>query len=77
VGDTLANGLDIRANGAIGISLRENGRYIAHLVRALLVSAPVTERENDRGCDKSPWLRQKAEAERRAAATRPMANHKG
>jgi hypothetical protein len=42
----------ILANGAIGISLRENGRYIAHSVRALFVSAPVPEREKDRGCDK-------------------------
>jgi hypothetical protein len=41
----------IRANGAIGISLRENGRHIAHSVSALLVSAPVPEREEDRGCD--------------------------
>jgi hypothetical protein len=40
-----------RANGAIGISLRENGKHIAHSVRALLVSAPVPEREKDRGCD--------------------------
>jgi hypothetical protein len=41
----------IRANGAIGISLRENGRLIAHSVKALLVSAPVPEKEEDRGCD--------------------------
>jgi hypothetical protein len=41
----------IRANGAIGISLREHGRHIAHSVRTLLVSAPVPEREEDRGCD--------------------------
>jgi hypothetical protein len=41
----------IRANGAIYISLRENGRHMAHSVRALLVSAPVPEREKDRGCD--------------------------
>jgi hypothetical protein len=41
----------IRTNGAIGISPRENARRIAHSVRALLVSAPVPEREKDRGCD--------------------------
>jgi hypothetical protein len=37
----------IRANGAIGISLRENGRHIAHSVRTLLVSAPVPEGEKN------------------------------
>jgi hypothetical protein len=50
--DTLANGL-YTSERAIGISLRGNERHIAHSVRALLVSAHVPEREEDRGCDRS------------------------
>jgi hypothetical protein len=48
---------DTSERGAIGISLRlcENGRHIAHSVRALLVSAPVPEREREREIANATW----------------------